>query len=82
MFIITYKSSNADKKKGNRGNQVTPCLEAAMLPLTHEGFTVCRVPEPSGTRAQVLAKASWKSIFQDIIIIVTMLCTFIYILPY
>lgn len=61
MFIITYKSSNADKEKSNRRNQVTSCLEAAMLPITHEGFTVCQVPEPSGTRAQVLAKVSWKS---------------------
>lgn len=81
MFIITYKSSNADKEKGTRRNQVTPCLEAASLPITHDHFTVCQLPDPSGNRAQVLAKASWKSVLQDITITMTTLCTYIYTSP-
>lgn len=61
MFIITYESSNADVRKDNRRNRMTPCLEAAMLPMTRESFTVCQLPEPSGNWAQILAKGTRKS---------------------
>lgn len=83
LFNVYHHLQELKCRQGE-GHQKKPsdsCLEAATLPITHDHFTVCQLPDPSGNRAQVLAKASWKSVLQDITITATMLCTYIYTSP-